>query len=271
MDRSGQISIDYVAGALVFFGALIVLVSSVINAVPQIEDAQQLNDLELTGWAASEVLLKDEGYWQNATASGTDWHTHVSDATVLGLSTGERRHISRDKLQALRNMDYQAMRNTMGTDVEFSIEFTEIIHVDTYQRYRRSDPPSHITEPSYPLGTQTRIHYGSRTINGTPYYVLLANTAGWYNMLWISDDWDFTDGETDRYNLTQDGSVTLDGDTYLVDIGSSQVSDGKLLLLKRSLGRTGTVPGDGVTDIVEIERYGVLDGNIVQLVMQLWH
>jgi hypothetical protein len=272
--RNGQISIDYIAGALVFFGSIIVLISSVLNVIPQFQNTHAVNELELAGWGLSETMMNDPGYWSNTSGNGTDWHTaSPANVTVIGVQAANRTGISAAKIRALRDMNYRRVQRILGTTRQFTVSFTKILHIDTYRRFNRSgSSPGFITEPSYPGGTAETVHYGSKKIDGTPYRFLLADSAGWYNNLWVSEDWDFTDADTTKYNLTTDQVITLDADAYRINIGDVQIGQGNTVILKRRIGRIGTPPTANTGNIIEMKRYGTTKqtDTIIAAVFQVW-
>lgn len=479
--RNGQLSIDYIAGAIVFFGAIIVLISGVLNTVPQFQNTHAVNDLELTGWGLSEVVMSDTGYWQNVTGNGTDWHTApASDTVVTGLQAAGGDGVSLNKVDALRNMDYSTLQNVLGTQQDFTITFTRFTPVDTYRSFTGNTPesadiidsfedgalneydgetsaytvssvpnaadgqnvirftdtstnyreiystsglpiypsqgdvihynvrsnvstgspenvyshlqfgyqdtnnlykteiqhaeekwtlyirqggayykldgdntisgglsadtwyqveidwgadgnitarlydgstlkstltgvdnnftsggislrhsqtpgsyidydnirvlpdaastgrnkcPNTIIEPAYPSGTAPEIHCGTRRVDGTPYYFLLADSAGWYNNLWVSDNWDFTDPDTTYYNLTTAQAVILGENAYTINPADVQLGEGNMLVLKKRVGRAGTTPPANTQNIVEIKRFEPVAGgtnDILRAVFQVW-
>lgn len=271
-DRSGQISIDYMAGALVFFGAIIILISSVLNVAPQFGQTQHHNDLQLSGWSMSEVVMNDPGYWTNSTDNGTDWHHPANrpDVTIIGLQTRNQSGIDSQKVAALQEMDYNVLKQVLEFDHDFNLELTEFVYVDTHRTFENGSAPSFITEPTYPNDISSMIRYGTDTMRGTPYYFLLADSTGWYNNLWVSEDWDFTDNTT-YYNLSTDRIISLNGTSYLVGIGDNQLSDGNLLVMSRQLGRTGGIPPQNTENIVEVRRFDVSrDKNVIKGVFRIW-
>lgn len=270
MDGTGQLSIDYLAGAMVFFGAIIFLVSSVMGTLPQFQQAQQESELELLAWSMTEVLLKDEGYWNSTAGSGTDWHNHIPDTAVVGLRSGSI--LSRDKIEALLAMDYQQLKTVFNVDADFAITLSEVVPVDTYASFERgtADVPDYITEPAYTASAADTVYYGSARFNGQPRYVLLVDEIGWYNKLRISEDWNFANGNTATHNLTTNRFVQIAGNTYKIPAAHTATSDGKLLLLEREIGRNGAVPGDEVATVLSVTRFGAVNNKIVRLVMHIW-
>lgn len=268
----GQISFDYLAGAMVFFSAILFLVSSVTGVLPAMEQSQQVSELEMTGWALSEVLLEDEGFWEQGNVNGTDWHLqNPAWVQVVGLRDGRR--LSRAKIGALINMSYSRIRSITGTDVAFNIGFIEYATIDTYDTFNRTagNAPSYINEPAYSGGEAAIVHYGSARIDGAKRYALLSNEIGWYNKLRLSEDWDFQNANTDTYNLTTPVFVPIAGGTYRIDAAQTDASDGKLLVLERSIGRVGAIPAEDVSNIVSIDRYAALgNGNLVHMVINTW-
>ncbi|MDY6773742.1 MAG: hypothetical protein SVS85_00955 [Candidatus Nanohaloarchaea archaeon] len=265
----GQISIDYLAGALIFFGSLVFLVSNVMTALPQFSQAQQRDELTLSAWSISEVMMEDRGYWENATHSGEDWHKHVGDVEVLGLK-GER-GLSGKKVGTLLSMDASEIRSALQTGKKVNVELKEVVDVDTHRAFQRDSSPDFLTEPSYQGETASEVHYGSKRIGGEELYFLLTQNPdlGWYNRLRTSRDWDFSTG-TELYNLTETQYIPVGNRTYVVSAGNTQISGGKLLVMWRQLGRAGDIPDESVEDVVSVERYGVMDGNVVEVTFRVW-
>ncbi|MFB6294648.1 MAG: hypothetical protein ABEI97_02720, partial [Candidatus Nanohaloarchaea archaeon] len=58
--------------------------------------------------------------------------------------------------------------------------------------------------------------------------------------------------------------------TYIAEAGHTEISEGNLLTLHRSLGQTGNIPEGSTTDIVSVDRYGVMDGNVVEVTFRVW-
>jgi hypothetical protein len=165
----------------------------------------------------------------------------------------------------------------MDVDHEFTVSFTELLHIDTYKRFNRTgsggpgSTPPFITAPAYPSGTADIVHYGTQKVRGEPYYFLLADSSGWYNMLWMSDDWDFTDSNTTRYNMTTDTVVTVGANAYAVSIADTQIGSGNVLILERRIGRVGTPPPSNTGNVIETTRFGVTETDtIIEAVFQVW-
>lgn len=270
--RSGQISIDYMAGAMVFFGAVVVLVSTVIGAVPQVQETRNVNDLQMVGMSISEVIMQDSGYWANQSANGTDWHRDERRpfTVTLGLQTADRDGIHPEKVNALHDMEYDRITQILGIERDFSVQFTEFLYIHTRDTFTAGDAPDYITEPDYPDQTASRIHYGAEDVDGTPHYFLVSDNRGWYNNLWISTDWDFEDAE--HYDIAQNQLITMNQDSYIINLGDTQLSDGDMLVMRQDLGRAGAVPPDHVEDIVEINRFAVTadEQNVIRGVFQVW-
>ncbi|MDY6769486.1 MAG: hypothetical protein SVU88_00780 [Candidatus Nanohaloarchaea archaeon] len=266
---SGQISIDYLAGALIFFGSVVFLVSNVMTTLPAFSSAQQTDELTLSAWSISEVMMNDEGYWENATHSGSDWHRHTGDTEVVGLKAGET--LSRAKINALTGMNSTWLRGVLQTGKKLNIEFREVVDVDTHRTFQQGSAPSHITEPSYPANVQQTVHHGAVRLDGQQRYVLLTanENLGWYNRLRISPDPDFSDD--DIHNLTETAYIPVGDGTYIAEAGNTEISGGDLLILRRGLGRVGDVPDQSVQDIVSVDRYGVVDGNVVEVTVRVWN
>ncbi len=266
--RHGQISIDYIAGAMVFFGAVLFLVSSVLNTVPQFTANQEISEAELTAWGMTEVLLHDEGWWAIGNANGTDWQTdaHISGVEVVGLRTGD--DLSPAKLDAFLSLNYATLKDAFGTDMEFSIDVNEFVPVDTYRRFTvGADPPDYLTPPG-DLAAGETVHYGSFRVDGAERYVLLADQLGWYNKLYVSGDWDFTSSTV--HNLTETQLLQVQDAVYRAPAANTQVSDGKLLVLEREIDQVGAIPDESVGNIVAINRFAAGNDRIFRFDVQVW-
>lgn len=264
----GQISIDYVAGALIFFGSLVFLVSNVMGTLPAFSQAQQTDELTLSAWSMSEVVMKDEGYWRNGTHSGDNWQDHLGSVEVLGVKEGNE--ISGEKINAFTGLNQSWLRSAFNTEKKVNVEFREVVNVDTHRSFQRGSPPGFITEPAYSGGTADEIRYGAKELSGEERHFLLVKNPGfgWYNRVRVSTGWDFTGSDT--YNLTDTRYIPVGGGTYVTEAANTEVSGGNLLILWRDLGRTGDVPGESVDEIVSVDRYGVMDGNVVEVTFRVW-
>lgn len=270
----GQISIDYLAGALVFFGSIVLLVSNVMTVAPEFTASQKTDELQLEAWTISEVIMEDRGYWEKNTQSGEAWHENMDGLEIIGLK-GER-GLSREKVQALLDMEAEEIREVLRTDKKFNVDLREVIEIDTSQSFDRTDPstiPDFITGPSYGPDTSSEVHYGTETLSGEEKYFLLMKDRdlGWYNNLSVSSSWDFSDSDTEFYNLSSDSYIPAGGGTYIAGAGNTEISEGRLLILERDIGSTGDFPRESVEEVVSAERYGVMDGNVVEVSFRLWN
>lgn len=264
----GQISIDYVAGGLVFFGAIIFLVGNLLSVVPQFDQAQQENKLHLTAYSMTEVLLNDQGYWENATDSGTAWEDQpTADIETVGLSGGAE--LAQDKVDAFLDLSLATLKDRFNLSEDFTVQIHEFVDIDTHGTFQQGSPPSFLTEPTYSSSTSSTVHYGAKRIDGQQKHFLLTDELDWYNTLRVSDDWDFSSGVT-VYNLTQEQFIPIGASTYTAPPFVTQQSGGDLLILQRRVGRVGTVPPGFVPSVVSIQRYGVLEGNVVRMEVQIW-
>ncbi len=270
--RTGQISIDYLAGALIFFGALVLLVSNVMTTLPQFAESQDRDELELSAWSISELLLNEQGRWSAGASSGTDWHENTADADYIGLARDDGT-LSSDKISALTRLDPERMTDLLDTEKQLSIEFRHVAPVDTHRTFQQGEAPSFITEPAYDSDAVDTVHYGAARLGDEPIHVLLVQEdhVGWYNVLHTSRDWDFTNVNAETRNLTGTVFIPLGADTYTARAGHTEISEGNMLILSRGLGQAGTTPPDTVENIASVERYaGLNDDEIVEVTLQVW-
>ncbi|MDY6761475.1 MAG: hypothetical protein SVY41_00330 [Candidatus Nanohaloarchaea archaeon] len=266
---TGQISIDYLAGALIFFGSLVFLISNVMTALPAFTQAQQTDELTLATWSISEVVMEDKGRWSSTSDGGTDWQNHLGKIDIIGLQGEDG--LSREKVSALTSLNQSWLREALRTGKKVNIAAETVIDVDTSNTFQQGASPDFITEPAYPGFVDGEVHYGAKVLDDSNRYFLLTKNKhlGWYNRLRVSDDADFTGSEV--HNLTQTVFLPVSENTYTADAGNTEISGGNLLILRRSLGRAGNVPQGSATDIVSVDRYGVMDGNVVEVTFRVWN
>lgn len=265
----GQLSIDYLAGAMIFFGSLVFLVSSMMGSLPQYEQGQVRDEIELSAWSMSEVMLKDEGYWEAGGSSGTDWDDHVGDVEVLGLRTNGS--LDAEKIEALAGMDHAEITDALDTEKSINVQFREVVDVRTHRTFPRGGS-THLTEPAYDAGEAGPVHWGSTEVAGERLYVMLTDgpATDWHNLLRVSRDRDFTNQNTELHNLTETAFIPAGPATFEARGTPVQISEGDLVVLSREVGRAGTVPGADVQNIVALERYGVMDGHVVEVTFRVW-
>ncbi len=268
--RNGQISIDYLAGAMIFFGSMVFLLSNVMADLPVFSQAQETDELTLSAWSMSEVVMNDRGHWENATHSGEDWPDHPGKLAVLGVAGEDG--LSGEKIDALTDLNQSWIRSGLHTNKKVNIEFREVAEVDTHRSFEQGSSPGFITEPPYGDDTADTVHFGAEELGGEErFFLLMKNTSvGWYSNLSVSTDWDFSSPDTEFHNLNQTQYLPIGARTYVAEAGNTEISNGNLLILWRGRGRTGDVPGEEIEDIVSIKRYGVLNGNIVEVTFRVW-
>lgn len=265
----GQISIDYIAGAMIFFASVVFLLSHVFTALPGFSQSQTVDDLTLSAWSMSEVVMEDTGQ----TAGGdTAWHQADEEPAIVGLKDAETGQLSQGKIEAFLDIPYATLKgDLLNAAHDFNIEFTETVAIDTSTIFSTGSSPDFLEEPDYDFSTGGEIHYGGEELAGEQQYFLLVENegVGWHNRLYVSEDRDFSD-DLAIYNLTEDEFISVGGSVYTAGAGHTEVSDGNLLILRREIGRTGEVPPEEVGDIVSIDRYGVLDDSVVEVSFRLW-
>ena len=75
----------------------------------------------------------------------------------------------------------------------------------------------------------------------------------------------------DIFDLSTDNVIALGSETYTLNIGDTQIGNGNIILLKKRLGRAGTVPPANAANIIEMNRYGATtEDNLVKAVFQIW-
>lgn len=276
----GQISIDYAAGALLFFLALVFIITGILSTVPQYSENIDENRLEMTAWKLTTAMLNTPGYWQNSTRGGTDWSRAASeDVRQVGF-TAQEGDLSRAKLQKALRMDYSDIRDRLDTETHFRFDVREFAQVDTSRSYEHDDPPSHLPGFAVPAAGDYQefngtVQYGSSEINGEVMRWLVTQNETFVRVYW-SNSWDFSTAgpyssdSTQRLNF---GEGSGDDRTYIFDGGDAGVmeSDGELIVLQRPVGYYGRRMPAFVQDSVTVTRFSNIGSSPVRLEMEVWY
>lgn len=276
----GQISIDYAAGALLFFVSLIFIITGILSTVPQYSEDIDENRLEMEAWKLTTAMLTTPGYWRNSSRGGTDWaHADADDIRQIGFST-EEGDLSRAKLQRALRLGYTGLRDRLNTEAHFRMSVREFVQVDTSRNYPYGDPPDHLPDFQVPTATDYQrfndtVHYGSSDVNGEVMRWLVTQNATFARVYW-SSSWDFSGAQSHSTNATERivfGEDTGEGRTYIFDGGDAGVttSDGEIVVLQRPIGRYGRRMPAFVQDSVTVTRFSNIDAAPVRLEMEVWY
>lgn len=129
----GIINIEFIISVLVFLGTIFFLIISVANSVPQYHEASLLTSLRSRSFAASEVLLLDEG-------APRSWS--ADNAERIGLATPEKYVLSLQKInemKAMCNSNYTRVRDLVMTDPRFVITIN-VTNLETGETYVNCAP-----------------------------------------------------------------------------------------------------------------------------------
>lgn len=262
----GQISIDYIGGAVIFFVSVLFIVTGVLNTVPEYSENVLKNRLEVRGWSLSTVLLSTPGYWEGEDDSGTEWTSHTEDLKSVGLAENSEDSVSREKVVALDKVSYTRLKNIFGTSFDFNIDFTEYMVVKTESE--------DVSEMDVTVPPGETYHFGSRKVDGKGFYFLVLGQDN-YNVS-VSEDSDFTDKDDGDIDVTINESGVVDfGEEmrqYTLDIPSSGVyeSDGEMVVFKTSLQRVGRRLPPDPGEVVSIRRFSNVGNSILRMDMRLW-
>lgn len=267
--RKAQISIDYIGGAIVFFIAILFIVTTTLNVVPRFSDNLEHNRLQVTGWTISTTLLDTPGYWENDDEDGEDWYEYIFEGSgnqenlkSIGLEDMETGGLDRDKIESLGTLiDYTDMREIMSTDFEFHIDFTEYVIIDTSKDGDSDEEPE-------PGGS-----WGYEIIRGEGYYFYVVEETDGYTVH-VGEE----DGQgIDFFEEVEQGeSVILelgeDDEEFLLDVTSGGIlkSGGDLLVLEKDLRSVGRDIHLSADEMVNIRRFSNIDDNIVRIDMRIW-
>ncbi len=279
----GQIYIDYMGGALLFFLSIVFIVTSALNTIPQFSQGIGQNRLEITAWSISTQLVEDTGFWKNKSKRSTEWHKHISDPDALkeiktiGLES-EKDGLSREKIKTLLNSHYSDIKRLLKTDKEFNLQVTEFAFVDTYKSFRKPNSPPETSAFQAPDNdsydsADAEIHYGSKSIKGNSKRFLVTSHNGSYDEVYISDDWDFSEAaDIGPLGITDTQIVKFGDRNYRFEGRSSGIvaSEGKVVGLVRVMGRLGRRSPEDADRVTEVNRFSNIRENPIKIEMRFW-
>jgi len=276
----GQISIDYAAGALLFFLSLIFIITGILSTVPEYSDDIDANRLELEAWKLTTAMINSPGYWRNSSRGGSAWASvEEDDIRQIGFAT-EDGGLSRAKLQRALRLDYADLRERLDVEAHFRMSVQEFAQVDTSRSFAYGDPPSNLPGFQVPTATDYQefngtVQYGSSDINGEIMRWLVTHNETFDRVYW-SDSWDFSAADPrsteseERITFGPDGG---DGRTYIFDGGDAGISTsgGELVVLQRPIGQYGRRVPAFVQDSVRVTRFSNINTAPVRLEMEVWY
>lgn len=266
--RTGQVSVDYAGGSMIFFVSLIFVVTGVLGTVPQFSEAVANDRLETVGWSLSTHLLEQPGHWQQGDQNRTDWHNAPSPDMIdsIGLAAPTD-GISLAKIEALDDLNQTDITRIANIEQSFNLDVVEYKIITTDSTFEKGSPPWAMDPVTYE-GNGDMVWYGAASEQGTSYYFLIDYGPAY--TIYVSESRSF-----DSYETVSAGNATiLDfGDkSFILDFDDSGISQagGKQLILERSLGRIGPQTPPEQAQTVNIERYSWTGTNPVRLTMEVW-
>lgn len=278
----GQIAIDYIGGASIFFVAVLFVVLSVLSGIPEYSAGVTANRMELTGWSVTSTILNTPGYWEDAGADeeGENWEDKIGSSpdTVKSVGVAGRSGLKMDKIEALMGMDYQALKTLLGLELDFQLRISlfPVVRMSG-EEYGKNGLPSDypdITEPSYDEseGSVTGVRFGGISFNDEKHKFLAVAHEGVYDTIWASDDWDFS--SADRIGPGEHKDL-LDGmpDQVLnvTTTGSGlSLSEGEQFMLRYPAGVVGEPVPTIADESLEIKRFGTVNRTPVRMAMEVY-
>ncbi|MDY6770910.1 MAG: hypothetical protein SV186_03050 [Candidatus Nanohaloarchaea archaeon] len=271
----GQISIEYTAGALLFFSAILFVVSGVLGTLPRFTDTIDENSIETEAWTLSTLLISTQGRWESGPRSGTQWQQHTGNISRVGL-LGQDGSLEREKIRAFVSLRYERLKVLLKTGKDLNIEFTEFVVADTSQSFTKptatGDIGTVLTQPdsqAYQDANAT-VHYGTVTLNGDERHFLVTAHQGVYDTIYISQDWNFTDAI--RLGPNGNRVLSFNGRRYRIQTSESGIfqSNGQTVIFSRPMGRVGRRTPTAEPQIINVRRFASMDGKPVRIDMEIW-
>ncbi len=267
----GQVSIDYIGGAAVFFISIIFIVTATLNIVPEFTEGIRHDRLETQGWSISNTLLKNTGYWDDGSTEGFDWHRQVEsgdeeDVRAVGLEKENGYGVDREKLDTLLSgdFDYTTLKNdVLSTEYDFNKKFTEYVVIDSSNQEQGD---------VFPDGVDGTVGYES--IEGKGYY-FVAEDLGDDGFRVHVGEYDEDSGEIDYIYEVEDSEVLELGEDeleYKLDIVFSGIlqTNGDLIILEKELGSYGRDIELAADEMVSIRRFSNIGSSILRVDMRVW-
>lgn len=260
--KSGQINIEFLGGAILFFSAVIFLINSSLDAIPQYAKYSERNSLELNLITISRILFT-EGYWKNNSDSGTDWQNHLEDIKFLGFFTNGS--IDLNKINALNKLDYEKIKILFGIKEDFWIDVDEFHVIDTSRSFEKDkwssfipfEPPSDDDFAS----TNGRIHYGRENSS----YLFLIEKNNEYSVLYIHNSTRYF-----KYYLNENSNLSINGKKYSIGIDTGWDPYGNIVILKRNIISYGRDLPELSKESSSLVKFGNNKNKIYRIRITIW-
>jgi len=100
-DDGGIINVDFTVAIVIFLLAFSLVFYALAGSTAPYRSAY--NQMYPIANRATDILIKDPGWWDNGMNNGTEWENHIADVERLGLAVGDGAHnqLSIHKLDAM--------------------------------------------------------------------------------------------------------------------------------------------------------------------------
>lgn len=259
----GQATIEFLASIFLFLLALLTALTLLSGSLPDFQEDLQQSSKNMELYTVTEKVLSTPGYHSNG-SGGTDWEENINYTEEFGLAS-DHLVVERDKLEAIRTagddrFNYSQFRRLHDLDNQYYFTFIWYPVVETSQTFTRTEPPSFIREPNQNLyfSAENRVHYGTFNIDGSEYRFLVTAHDGVYDVVRISDDWDFRA----RQPLNEGGTwIRGEFNFTVTSIQNRERRPGTSVILEHDLKSFGANPEDTEGSRTKLNRYAVLQGS----------
>lgn len=282
----GQINLEFLAAALLFFAALGTVLTTNIG-MPQFSDDFESASLNLEARQISNTVLTSTGR-HNYGTGGPNWqrnNTTVDNTVSFGLSNRPMT-IQRSKLERIRTaaytknkayFNYTQFREILEPEHDYRFKFTWLPIMESPETFTRCSPPSNpsITEPSICGGSSSyyensgnTVHYGEKYFNGQNIQYLVTSHNGVYNTTYINKgySWDFSTTPPKGIN----DNIIIGGDNFTIqEIQNKDRTPGSFFIMENRLKTFGPRP-DTNSRVISMFRYATMGGEPVRVEIQAW-
>lgn len=276
----GQLNIEFLAAAGLFIIAILGLITS-NQILPDYSDSMDRMDLNLEAKTVTDQLISETGR-HSYSNGGENWERNsstIENTEAVGIASNHY-VIDRSKLETLKTttrggssgLNYTRFRNLTGVENQYRFNFVWLPTIQTNNSFIKGRAPSNpsINEPgtSDYGSADNRVHYGSVSLRGSTYNMLVTAHNGVYDSVYVQEgDWDFSSSNPEE--PYKSGDRILENDFYVERFQNRENDRGSLLILRRKIKDFGpTINQD--TEVITLDRFAVLEGEPIRIEVAAW-
>lgn len=272
----GQINIEYIGAAILFFLGVGVVIFVGINILPEYQDDIESQAKYYEAQRVTTQMMATEGFTL-ADAGANNWSYSDPRAQWVddfGLKN-EEGELSKEKIERLSNSDelgkvnYTQFRNVADVENQYHFKFISRPVFEYNGSFMRTDPPEdpEIIEPEEDYQFKdNRVVYGENRYLGDVYRYLIVSEDLEYDRVYFSEDWNFTDSDPVHLGETVD---LHDRELVLDHVTNVENSPGSFALLEKQIHEFGA-PVGAADERLTIRRFDIMSGEPLEIEVMVW-